>query len=80
MTYPVTLPPRLEAFARREIAAGHFRSLDDMIRCALCLLEVVRQDRQLKAAWRYQEYLQQSGGESSAPGTSVELLRLAGST
>jgi putative addiction module CopG family antidote len=55
MTYPVTLPPRLEAFARREIAAGHFRSMDDVIRTALCLLEVIRQDRQLKAAWRHQE-------------------------
>ncbi|MBV8458607.1 MAG: type II toxin-antitoxin system ParD family antitoxin [Acetobacteraceae bacterium] len=55
MTIPVTLPPRLEAFARQQVADGHFRSIDDVIRSALCLLEVIRRDRQLKAEWRRQE-------------------------
>jgi putative addiction module CopG family antidote len=73
MTLLVSLPPRLEAFVRQEVDAGHFQSMEDVIRSALRLMEVIRQDRRLKLAWRRQESQRGLDGGPVAPLTTGEI-------
>lgn len=46
----VSLPPRLQAFVREEVACGRYEDESDVVRAALCLLEESEAEQAAKLA------------------------------
>lgn len=65
MTLTINLPPELEDFAKREVAAGRAASLEEVVAAGVRLLEARQREEQEAVEWLRFEV--QRGMESGEP-------------